>query len=150
MNLKSIFKGVSSTLIAGVIVGTCTIPAFAESTTSVSSKNYTVTSSGEFKALNKEVSEGSVEQSSWSREFELDENDGAQVNFWISNTGSNDIKISIDGKVSRTIAPGKQGNISTEVKNGWFGWTYNYTFTASPPAQGGSVKMNYRIAQRDN
>lgn len=149
MNLKSIFKGVTSTLIAGVIVGTCTIPAFAESTTNVSSKNYAVTS-GEFKALDKEVSEGSVNQSSWSRTFELDENDGAQVNFWISNNGSNDIKISIDGKVSRTIAPGKQGNISAEVKNGWFGWTYNYTFTASPSAQGGSVKMDYRIAQRNN
>ncbi|WP_438421254.1 hypothetical protein [Bacillus siamensis] len=141
MNLKSIFKGVSSTLIAGVIVGTYTMPAFAESTTSVSSKNYAVTSEV-FKALDREVSEGSVDQSSWSREFELDENDGAH--------GSNDIKISIDGKVSRTIAPGKQGNISAEVKNGWFGWTYNYTFTASPTAQGGTVKMEYKIAQRNN
>ncbi|AOC90001.1 hypothetical protein [Bacillus amyloliquefaciens] len=149
MNLKSIFKGVSSTLIAGVIVGTCAIPAFAESTTSVSSKNFAVTSEV-FKALDKEVSKGSVDQSSWSREFELDENDGAQVNFWIENTGSNDIKISIDGKVSRTIAPGKQGHISAEVKNGWFGWKYNYTFTASPPANGGKVKMNYSIAQRNN
>ncbi|ASP25158.1 MULTISPECIES: hypothetical protein [Bacillus amyloliquefaciens group] len=149
MNLKSIFKGVTSTLIAGAIVGTCTIPAFAESTTSGSSKNYAVTS-GVFKALDREVSEDSVDQSSWSREFELDENDGAQVNFWISNNGSNDIKISIDGKVSRTIAPGKQGSISAEVKNGWFGWTYNYTFTASPTAQGGSVKMKYKIAQRNN
>lgn len=52
MNLKSIFKGVTSTLIAGAIVGTCTIPAFAESTTSVSSKNYAVTS-GVFKALDR-------------------------------------------------------------------------------------------------
>ncbi|MCY7945132.1 hypothetical protein P8891_19810 [Bacillus atrophaeus] len=149
MNLKSIFKGVSSTLIAGVIVGTCTIPAFAESTTSVSSKNYAVTS-GVFKPQDRKVSEGSVDQSSWSREFELDENDGAQVNFWVSNNGSNDIKISIDGKVSRTLAPGEQGHISAEVKNGWFGWKYNYTFTASPTAQGGSVKMNYSIAQRSN
>ncbi|MEZ2659505.1 hypothetical protein ACBP89_15695 [Aneurinibacillus aneurinilyticus] len=133
MNLKSIFKGVAlSALVVGLIAGTGIIPAFAEPTKSLSSKDYAAKS-------------GSYSGTEFQATYSLKKSNGANVNFWIKNTGNVSVKITINGGQKKTFAPGTNGHISAPV--GIF--SSNYKFKAVPTPNGGKISIDYSIAQRD-
>ena len=132
MNLKSVFKGiVSFVLVFGLIAGTSTIPAFAESTESSSKDNATES--------------GSYSGTEFQAAYRLKESNGAKVNFWIKNTGKVSVKISINGSQKRTLAPGKSGHISAPVGS----LSSDYKFKAVPTPNGGKISISFRIAQKD-
>lgn len=132
MNLKSVFKGlVSSALVVCLIAGSSIIPAFAESTES-SSKDSAAKS-------------GSQSGTEFQATYPLKKSNGAQVNFWIKNTGNVSVRISINGDLKRTLAPGKSGHISAPVGS----LSSKYIFKAVPTPNGGKISIDYRIAQRD-
>lgn len=133
MNLKSVFKGiVSFVLVFGLIAGTSIIPAFAESTTESSSKDYAAES-------------GSFSGTEFQAAYRLKKSNGAKVNFWIKNTGKVSVKITINGGQKRTLAPGKSGHISAPVDS----LSSNYKFKAVPTPNGGKISISFRIAQKD-
>ncbi|MFF2911729.1 MULTISPECIES: hypothetical protein [Bacillales] len=144
MNLKSIFKGVvSSALAVSLITGVSTLPTFAQSTES-SSENY-ATEDGVIKPFDMDVSSGSYSGTGFSTTYKLSSANGKTVNFWIKNTGDVSVKITINGGSETTFAPGKSGHISASV--GVF--ASNYVFKASATPNGGSIGIDYKIAQRD-
>lgn len=81
----------------------------------------------------------------WSDDWDLKKSNGATVNFWIENTGTVDVVITINGKNSRTIEPGKDGHISASVGT----FSSKYKFKAVPSPNGGKISIKYSIAQRD-
>lgn len=132
MNLKFVFKGVvSSALVACLIAGTSIIPTFAEPTKS-SSKDYTAKS-------------GSSSGTEFQATYPLKKSNGAKVNFWIKNNGKVSVRITINGDQIRTLAPGQSGHISAPVSS----LSSKYKFKAVPTPNGGRIKIDYRIAQRD-
>lgn len=144
MNLKSVFKGVvSSALAVGLITGGSILPTFAQSTES-SSENY-ATESGVIQPYDMDVSSGSYSGTGFSTTYKLSSANGKNVNFWISNTGKVSVKITINGGSEATFAPGQSGHISASV--GIF--ASSYLFKASATPNGGDIKIDYKIAQRD-
>ncbi|MGG3280612.1 hypothetical protein [Paenibacillus solani] len=132
MNFKSIFKGiVSFVLVVGLIAGTSMLPVFAKSTESSSKDNA--------------ADSGSHTGTQFQATYPFKKSNGAKVNFWIKNTGDVSVKITINGRQKRTIAPGKSGHISAPV--GFL--SGDYKFKAVPTPNGGDISINYRIAQRD-
>lgn len=132
MNLKSIFKGVvSSVLVVALIAGTSIIPVFAESTASSSKEDA--------------AKSGSYSGTQFQATYQLKKSNGAKVNFWIKNTGNVSVKITINGGQKKTLAPGKSGHISAPV--GFL--SKDYKFKAVPTPNGGKISINFRIAQRD-
>lgn len=89
---------------------------------------------------------GSYSGSGFETSYTLNKKNGDTVNFYVENTGNVDIKITINGSGARTISAGKSGHISATVSS----ISKKYTFKAVPTPNGGSIKMNYRIAQRTN
>lgn len=73
----------------------------------------------------------------------LKKEDGAQIDFWIENTGDKDIAITINKKEKKIIVPGEEG--STSVTVGRF--TKEYVCKAVPSGAGGRISLAYRITQ---
>lgn len=132
MNLKSVFKGVvSSALVVCLIAGTSFISAFAKPAES-SSKDDAAKS-------------GTHSGTEFQATYSFKKSNGAKVNYWIKNTGEVSVKISINGDLKRTLAPGKSGHISVPVGS----LSRKYKFKAVPTPNGGKISIDYRIAQRD-
>lgn len=96
-----------------------------------------------------DVSSGSISSSTgFDNTWKLDSKNGKHVNFYIENTGNVNIKATINGNSERIFKPGDSGHISVEVSNGILG-AKEYRFKAVSESNGGTVKMDYIIAQRD-
>lgn len=90
-----------------------------------------------------------VEKNSYSGgEFRFSEvlyrNYGKKVNFWVNNTGTVNVRISINNDYERILKPGESGHISARVSH----FPKKYTFRAEATPNGGRVSINYGIVQR--
>lgn len=92
-----------------------------------------------------EIASGSHSGTQFVDTYSLTKSNGAKVNFWISNKGSVSVRITINGKEGKTIAPGKSGFISASIGT----FSKDYKFEAVPTPVGGSIDIDYRIAQRN-
>ncbi len=138
----SVLKRVASFALAVGMLAGCT-SAFAATETPESSDTQSIGSIVE--PRDKELYQGSHSGSQFTMTFTASSRDGATLNFWIKNKGTTDVVITIDGKNARTIKPGAQGHISTTL--GFF--NQSHTCKAVPSPNGGSINIDYRIAQRD-
>lgn len=92
-----------------------------------------------------EISEGSHSGSEFESTKYLSKNNGKTINFYIENTGNIKIKTTINGKEARIFNPGEKGHITTTVTQN----NQKFVFKAVPTPNGGSISMNYKIAQRN-
>lgn len=92
-----------------------------------------------------DIDSGSYSGAHFTQSYYLKKSTGAYVNFWIKNTGSIAVTITINGKNERTFAPGESGHISAPVDPP--GGTYN--FKAIPTSSSKYISIEFRIAQRD-
>lgn len=87
-----------------------------------------------------------IDATEYSGNYSLKSANGKNVNFWIKNNSSVEVKISINGKASDKFKPGESGHITASV--GFL--SSNYTFKAVPVSStGGRISIEYKIAQRD-
>ncbi len=148
-------KKLFSLLTATIICLTAANSVFADDNEYISNETETVEISCNddsfIQPYDMDVASGTVtNQTEFKQSYDLDEDNGKYVNFYIENTGSVGITITINGKKSRTLNPGKSGHIYLDVENGIFGTSKSYTFKAVPAKNGGKISMNWIIAQRDN
>ena len=131
-------KMMVSMLSMSMVLGAAALPAYVSTTTQkqeeIMPRDYDVSSGSE---------ENIVEL---NRPHTLDKKRGKYINFWIRNTGHNDIAITINGKAERIISPGEQGH--TYIEAGFF--KKEYIFKAVPTPNGGRISLDYSIAQRDS
>lgn len=78
--------------------------------------------------------------------YRLDRENGANVNFYVENLGNISVEITINGGVSKILAPGQSGHISYPVVF----FVPEYKFKAVPTPNGGNISIYYSIAQRDS
>ena len=134
-------KMMVSMLSMSMVLGAAALPAYASTTTQTTQKQE------EIMPRDYDVSSGSEENIvELEKPYTLDKKDGKYINFWIRNTGHNDIAITINGKAERIISPGKQGH--TYIEAGFF--KKEYIFKAVPTPNGGRISLDYSIAQRDS
>lgn len=131
----------SFVLAVGMLVG-CT-SAFAATETPESSDAQSI--GGTVQPKDKELYQGSHSGTQFTTTFTASSRDGANLNFWVKNKGTTDVVITIDGKNARTLKPGTQGHISITL--GYF--NQSHTCKAVPSPNGGTINIDYRIAQRD-
>lgn len=96
-------------------------------------------------AYDMSVASGSYRGTEFQSTYSLKKKNGKKVNFWISNNGKVNVKITINGSHSRILKPGENGHISASV--GYF--SGDYKFKAVPSPNGGVIDIDYSIAQRD-
>ena len=92
-----------------------------------------------------EVASGKYSGTEFQATYTLKKSNGTNVNFWVKNNGKVSVQITINGKEARTLAPGEQGHITATV--GFF--SSDYKFKAVPTPNGGTIDIDYKIAQRD-
>lgn len=81
------------------------------------------------------VASGSYSGTEFQAKYSLKSKNGSKVNFWISNNGNVDVKITINGSNARILSPGENGHISDSV--GYF--SSDYEFKAVPTPNGGNI-----------
>lgn len=91
---------------------------------------------------NLEIAGGNYSGTGYYSVWTLNNKKGQDVNFWIQNTGKNNIKISINDKEERVLEPGKQGHISKQL--GY--WSKEYVFKATSEKDGRRINMEYNIS----
>lgn len=125
-----------------LFVGTNMMPIYATGTTSPGqdSQNDTIVAPDGM-----DIDSGSQSGTEFQDSHSLKQSDGAKVNFWINNTGSVAVKITINGEHERIIPPGANGHISASVAAP----DKTYKFKAVPTPNGGKISIDFRIAQRD-
>lgn len=89
-----------------------------------------------------EVSSDEYSGTGYCGVWTLNNKKGQNVNFWIQNTGDNNIKISINDKEERVLEPGRQGHISKKL--GY--WSKEYVFKATSEKDGRRINMKYNIS----
>ncbi len=135
-------KMMVSMLSMSMVLGAAALPAYASTATQTTQKQEEMM----LKEIGEIASDSLTEVKSFSTYFDLSKGGGKYINFWVKNTGRNDIAITINDKERRVIKTGDSGHIS--VKAGTL--TKRYTFDAVPTPNGGRISLDYRIAQRDS
>lgn len=93
----------------------------------------------------KTLAEGSITGTQWTDTFLLHNANGEYVNFWVSNKGTNNVLMSINGKNEREVTPGESGYIYLDVS----ALGANYKCKAGPSSSG-KISVDYRVAQSDS
>ena len=97
------------------------------------------------------IDSGSIDnQIGLKTSVKLNKANGKYVNLYVENRGDNSVVATINGKAPRTFAPGEKGHTHVEVTQNWLGADRDYEFKVVPATDGGSVNIDYRIAQRDS
>lgn len=134
------------------------IPAFASETVSTEtlspvefdSIEFAPVEDSEIMPLDLGIDDGTIDNfSGLDVTRKLNRKNGEYVNLYVENKGTNAVIATINGKNERTFQPGEVGHISAEVTQGLFGTDKSYRFKVVTGKSGGSVKINYVIAQRD-
>lgn len=136
-------KKILSALIFGTLCLTCTSGAFAEEV--LPKEAATTSQPAQMQLSGMDIAKGSITGSAFETTKSLTSKNGKIVNFWIQNNGTTSVAITINGKEKRTIEPGAQGHISTDV--GYI--SKDYKCKAVPVPNGGDIDIDYKIAQRD-
>ena len=139
---KSCFKTIASFALATTMLVGCTSAFAAELPTPHPSE---VSSETIISPRDLEIAEGTATGSQFTRTVAVTSRNGERLNFWVHNRGTSNVDITIDNKKKRTLKPGEQGHIYITL--GFF--TQNHTCKAVPSPNGGSLNIEYRIAQRD-
>ena len=69
-----------------------------------------------------------------------------KINFWVKNNSQVSVRISIDDKIHKTLAPGEDGDINTSPS--FFKTNYNFRIGATP--NGGNIDIEYEISLIDS
>ena len=69
-----------------------------------------------------------------------------KINFWVKNNSQVSVRISIDDKTHKTLAPGEDGHINASLS--FFKTTYNFRIGATP--NGGDIDIEYEISLLDS
>lgn len=143
MKNNTLKTAVALTLAVGTLT-TCTC-AYAASTPATDSSN-DQTVSAPITPFDMNVDSGTYSGTQFSQTYTLTSRNGKYLNFWVKNNGTNKITITIDGAHARTLAAGEQGHISATLGI----LSQSHTCKAVSASNGGTVKIQFRIAQRDN
>lgn len=143
MKMNNILKNTSMALaIASIFATTMILPVNAQTN---ESSNIDKIDDVVIVPFDMHVGNGSYCGTEFQATYSLKSKNGRNVNFWISNKGSVDVKITINGSNSRILSPGENGHISASV--GYF--SSDFEFKAVPSPNGGTIDIDYNIAQRD-
>lgn len=143
MKKNNVLKNISMALvIAGIVTTNIAIPVNAQTNKAL---NVNRINDDVIVPYDMSVASGSYSGTEFQAKYSLKSKNGSKVNFWISNNGNVDVKITINGSNARTLSPGENGHISASV--GYF--SSDYEFKAVPTPNGGNIKIDYNIAQRE-
>lgn len=151
MNLKT--KKTFYLLTAIIIYLTAANSFFADDTEYISNKTVEIfcNDNSFIQPYDIDVASGTVtNQTEFNQCYNLDEDNGKYINFYIENTGNVAITITINGKKPHTLNPKNSGYIYLDVENDILDTSKSYTFKAVPSKNGGKISMNWIITQSDD
>ena len=143
MKNNAIKTAVALTLAVGTLA-TCTCASAASTATTNSTERQAISSP--IIPFDMNIDSGTYSGTQFNQSYALTSRNGKYLNFWVKNNGTNKITITIDGTNARTLAPGQQGHISKTLGI----LTQSHTCKAVSASNGGTVKIEFRVAQRDN
>ena len=143
MKNNAIKTAVALTLAVGTLA-TCACASAASTAATNSTESQAI--SAPITPFDMQVDSGTYSGTQFNQSYALTSRNGKYLNFWVKNNGSKSVTITIDGTNARTLAAGEQGHISKTLGI----LTQSHTCKAVSSTNGGTINIEFRIAQRDN